>query len=158
MEESCEILGLTMQQLVYADYTVDTYMDNNAMNALTLSVGNKALYIANEQGNIPDGMGIIADNTTCGIKAFYANCDYSPRTTRRQPASTIKPLACYLPAIEQGVISPASIIKDEAIDIGGYSPQNYGGEFYGNVSARFALEKSLNIPAVKIMDSIGKGL
>ena len=39
------------------------------------------------------------------IKAFYANCDYSPRTTRRQPASTIKPLACYLPAIEQGVIS-----------------------------------------------------
>ncbi len=155
MEESCEILGLTMQQLVYADYTIDTYMDNNAMNALTLSVGNKALYIANEQGNIPDGMGIIADNTTCGIKAFYANCDYSPRTTRRQPASTIKPLACYLPAIEQGVISPASIIKDEAIDIGGYSPQNYGGEYYGNVSARFALEKSLNIPAVKIMDSIG---
>ncbi|MDE6549895.1 MAG: transglycosylase domain-containing protein [Clostridia bacterium] len=155
MEESCDILNLTMQQLVYGDYTIDTYMDNNAMNALTLSVGNEALYIANEAGNKPDGMGIIADNNTCGIKAFYANCDYSPRTTRRQPASAIKPLACYLPAIEKGIISPASIIKDEAINMGGYQPQNYGGEYYGNVSVRYALEKSLNIPAVKIMDAVG---
>ncbi|MDE5618238.1 MAG: transglycosylase domain-containing protein, partial [Clostridia bacterium] len=155
IEECSDILGLTMQQIVYGDYIIDTYMDNSAMNALSYSVGNDSYLIANNNGVKPDAMGIIADNTTGGITAFYSNCDYSPHKTRRQPGSTIKPLACYLPALENGIISPISVLVDESTDFNGYSPSNYGGVYLGKVSARQALAKSLNIPAVKLMDLVG---
>lgn len=75
--------------------------------------------------------------------------------TLRQAGSSIKPIAVYAPAIEYGVITPATIVDDTPLTIGDWSPKNSGGDFLGPLTARVALEKSRNIPAVRILDKLG---
>lgn len=75
-------------------------------------------------------------------------------TSRRQPGSSFKPLV-YATAFENG-FSPSTVLFDVETDFGGnYTPQNFDGIFHGPVSARKALNESLNIPAVK-MAYLGK--
>lgn len=74
---------------------------------------------------------------------------------KRCPASTAKPWLVYAPAIEEKIITVATKIKDEKINFGGYSPTNPDGKFHGFVSAKEALSKSYNVPAVKLADSLG---
>lgn len=76
----------------------------------------------------------------------------------RQPGSSIKPLT-YATAFELG-FSPASIIDDSpvtysAVGAPPYSPKNYDGKYHGRVTLREALASSYNIPAVKLLNSIG---
>lgn len=73
---------------------------------------------------------------------------------RRQPGSTIKPLAVYAPAIEEKLISPHTQILDEKIDYNGYSPSNSDNRFHGFVPVHECLSKSYNVPAVKILNSL----
>ncbi len=74
--------------------------------------------------------------------------------TLRQAGSSIKPLAVYAPAIEYGVITPATMVDDTALSIGNWSPKNSDGSFMGPITARVALEKSRNVPAVRILDNL----
>lgn len=71
------------------------------------------------------------------------------------PASTIKPLLVYAAAFNEGALSPSTLIDDSPVSFGGYSPSNYGGVCHGYTPAKQCLSKSLNIPAVKIFDSVG---
>lgn len=93
----------------------------------------------------------VLDNLTHGYKA----CVSTVGNIRRLPGSLIKPLLVYAPALEEDLISPATPILDEKINYGGYAPENYGGGYHGYVSARECVEKSLNIPAVKVLESVG---
>ncbi|USO01718.1 MAG: PBP1A family penicillin-binding protein [Alphaproteobacteria bacterium] len=74
---------------------------------------------------------------------------------KRQPGSALKPFI-YLKALENGLL-PTTIVDDSplAIDLGPdqgvYTPHNYTGKFYGPVTLRWALEKSLNIPPVRLV-------
>ena len=74
---------------------------------------------------------------------------------KRLPGSLIKPLLAYAPAIEENIISPVTPLLDEKVNYGNYSPDNYDGKYHGYVSARESLAKSLNIPAVKLLQSLG---
>lgn len=69
-------------------------------------------------------------------------------TSERQPGSSFKPFV-YAAAFMKGY-SPASVLFDVETDFGGYIPQNFDGSFMGPVSARESLNRSLNIPAVKM--------
>ncbi len=70
-------------------------------------------------------------------------------TSNRQPGSSFKPFV-YAAAFENGY-SPGSVLFDVETDFGGnYRPQNFDGKFRGPVSAREALNRSLNVPAVKM--------
>lgn len=90
-------------------------------------------------------------NSENGVQAFYSTC----KDTERQLGSTLKPIAVYAPAIDMGVIDSCTPINDEPINIDGYSPSNYKDKYYGYVSAKFALSKSLNSCAVKILNDCG---
>ena len=92
----------------------------------------------------------VLDKKSNGFKACVSTVGNIPRL----PGSIIKPLLVYAPAIEENLISPATPILDEKINYSGYSPENYNGEYNGYISVRECLEKSLNIPAVKILDSL----
>ncbi len=119
-----------------------TYMDKDLQNTLT--------EIANQhQGS--DKNFCILDAQSHGFKA----CVSSVSEIRRLPGSLLKPLLVYAPAMEEGFLSPATPILDERISYGDYSPDNYDSTFHGYVSTREALSKSLNIPAVKVLESIG---
>jgi len=73
---------------------------------------------------------------------------------KRQPGSTIKPLAVYAPAIDEKLISPFTKILDEKISYGGYSPENYDKKYHGYVSVTDSLSHSYNVPAVKTLNAL----
>ena len=85
------------------------------------------------------------------VKAYKSNT-YAPN---RQVGSTIKPLAVYAPAIENNVVYSSSKILDEKQDFNGYCPSNFNDVYYGYVSVKEAMEKSLNTCAVKILNDTG---
>ena len=74
---------------------------------------------------------------------------------RRQPGSLIKPIITYAPALETGAYTAASILRDEPTDFFGYSPANFNNKYYGYVTLREAVTRSLNIPAVAVLSDIG---
>ena len=67
----------------------------------------------------------------------------------RSPGSTLKPFV-YALAMEQGLITPETLLFDVPITYAGYEPVNYNGKFNGYVTARQALARSLNVPAVNL--------
>ena len=85
------------------------------------------------------------------LKAYHSTVG-SPK---RLPASTIKPLLVYGPALEEDYISPATPILDERTDFAGYCPDDADGASDTYMSVRYALSHSVNIPAVKILNSMG---
>ena len=98
-----------------------------------------------------DYQAIVLDNKNSGVEAYYSTAS----ELERDIASVGKPLYVYAPAIEENFLTKYTYITDEPTDFGGYKPKNYGNKYYGKVTFSEALQKSLNVPAVKILDSIG---
>src|SRR5690606_11316389 len=71
-------------------------------------------------------------------------------TSLRSPGSTLKPIL-YAAMLTDGLILPNTLIADVPTQIGGYAPQNYDLGYDGAIPASRALSRSLNIPAVKML-------
>lgn len=121
---------------------IDTYLDRTVQKQLELVAGDYAE---------SDKTLTVLDNQTRGFKA----CVSSVGEIQRLTGSLLKPLLVYAPALEENFISPATPLLDEKIDYAGYSPNNFDGKFHGYVSARECLAKSLNVPAVKLLNILG---
>ena len=67
----------------------------------------------------------------------------------RSPGSALKPFV-YALAIEEGLITPETLLFDVPVTYAGYKPVNYDGKYNGYVTARQALARSLNVPAVNL--------
>ena len=67
----------------------------------------------------------------------------------RSPGSALKPFV-YALAMEQGLITPETLLFDVPITYAGYEPVNYNGKYNGYITARQALARSLNVPAVNL--------
>lgn len=72
----------------------------------------------------------------------------------RSPGSTLKPFIYGL-AFEQGLIAQETIIADQPSDFAGYRPRNFDMGYQGDVSIRQALQLSLNVPAIALLDAVG---
>jgi penicillin-binding protein 1C len=72
----------------------------------------------------------------------------------RSPGSTLKPFI-YGIAFEDGVAHPETLMEDRPTRFGGYAPENFDLQFQGTVTARRALQLSLNVPAVALLDAVG---
>ncbi len=72
----------------------------------------------------------------------------------RSPGSTLKPFIYGL-AFEDGFVHPESLIDDRPIRFGSYAPENFDMTFQGTVAVRKALQMSLNVPAVALLDRVG---
>ena len=72
----------------------------------------------------------------------------------RSPGSTLKPFIYGL-AFEDGFVHPESLIDDRPIRFGSYAPENFDMTFQGTVPVRKALQLSLNIPAISLLDRVG---
>ena len=72
----------------------------------------------------------------------------------RSPGSTLKPFIYGL-GFEDGLIHPDTLIEDRPIRFGSYAPENFDLTFQGTVTVRRALQLSLNVPAVAVLDKIG---
>ncbi len=118
------------------------------------------------QLNVTNGAAMITDGRTGQILAMVGSRDYHQEQfgsfnvtlSLRQPGSSIK-VATYATAFKQG-FTPGNTVLDVPVvfrDNWGntYAPQNYDGAYHGAVSIRQALGSSYNIPAVKLLASVG---
>src|ERR1051326_4618965 len=117
-----------------------------------------------EQTPLAEASLLAIDNKTGQIKAMVGGWNFNrSRFNRavqayRQLGSTFKPIV-YTAAIDRGY-TPASIIVDQPVSYNAgngqiYSPHNYDHKFLGPITLRYALEESRNIPAIKMMDTLG---
>lgn len=72
----------------------------------------------------------------------------------RSPGSTLKPFIYGL-AFEQGMVAQETMIEDSPVDFSGYRPKNFDMGYQGDVSIRQALQLSLNVPAIRVLDAVG---
>ena len=72
----------------------------------------------------------------------------------RSPGSTLKPFV-YALAMDMDQLYPAEMLLDDTLDFGAYNPGNFDGEYHGLVSASDALQASLNVPAMTVLQRMG---
>jgi penicillin-binding protein 1C len=106
---------------------------------------------------------IAVDNESGDVLARVGSSDYFDERragqvdmTRavRSPGSTLKPFIYGL-AFEDGFVHPESLIDDRPIRFGTYAPENFDMTFQGTVPVRKALQLSLNVPAIALLDRVG---
>jgi penicillin-binding protein 1C len=106
---------------------------------------------------------VVVDNATGEVLARVASPDYFDERRAgqvdlteavRSPGSALKPFIYGL-GFEDGLIHPETLIEDRPIRYGGYHPENFDLTFQGTVTVRRALQQSLNIPAVAVLQEVG---
>jgi len=106
---------------------------------------------------------LAVDNATGEVLARVASADYfdarragqvDMTQALRSPGSTLKPFIYGL-GFEDGFINPETLIEDRPVRFGNYAPENFDLTFQGTVTVRKALQLSLNVPAVAVLDKVG---
>ena len=114
--------------------------------------------VAAQLQNLPDHTSmaiLVADARTREIRAVVSGAgslDLSRAV--RSPGSALKPLL-YALAFQAGLARPETPLVDLPRHFGGYAPENYSRGHAGQVSAAEALRRSLNLPAVALLDRLG---
>jgi penicillin-binding protein 1C len=151
-----------------ADQAIATVKDSAVIRLTLDSSLQKALETLARDRAIALGpnisLGIIAvDNDSGDVLARIGSPDYfddrragQVDMTRavRSPGSTLKPFIYGL-AFEDGFVHPESLIDDRPIRFGSYAPENFDMTFQGTVPVRKALQLSLNVPAIALLDRVG---
>ncbi len=108
---------------------------------------------------------LAVDNASGEVLARVGSADYfdtaragqvDMTAALRSPGSTLKPFIYGL-GFEDGVIHPETLIDDRPVRYGSYAPENFDLTFQGTVPVRRALQMSLNVPAVAVLDRVGPG-
>lgn len=106
---------------------------------------------------------LVMDNDSLEVKAYAGSADFSDDSRYahvdmvrgvRSPGSTLKPFL-YAMALDDGLIHSESLLMDVPMSFGGYAPGNFQAAFSGPVSVSQALQRSLNVPAVDLLDRVG---
>src|SRR5436189_1089426 len=114
--------------------------------------------------SINNGAIMVIDNKTHNVIAYVGSANFNDTTDGgqvngaaaiRQPGSTLKPLL-YAMCMDEGLLTPKMVMNDVAVNYNGYAPENYDQKYNGYVTTEYALEHSLNIPAVKSLRILGK--
>ena len=106
---------------------------------------------------------VVIDNASGEIRARVGAADYSDPSrdsaidmsrSPRSPGSALKPFI-YALAFEQGLAHPETRLFDRPMRYGAYAPENFNLGYEGAVTARKALQMSLNLPAVELLSDVG---
>jgi penicillin-binding protein 1C len=108
---------------------------------------------------------LVVDNATGQVLAHVGSPAYfdarragqvDMTQAMRSPGSTLKPFIYGL-GFEDGFIHPETLIEDRPVSYGAYTPKDFDFSFKGTVTVREALQNSLNVPAVAVLDRVGPG-
>ncbi len=148
------------QQVFSGGLSIYTTMDKKVQEAMEDVYENREGFPANTG---PQSAMVVMDPTNGEIKGIVGGA--GPKTearglnratqSPRQPGSSIKPLSVYSPGIELNKINSGTVLKDERISIGSWSPVNSYSGFKGNLVLSKCVEISANIPAVKALQKVG---
>lgn len=155
----------TVEVVRSGGYKIYTSLNQNIQKKLQQSIDSNLSEFQerneNDEMYALQSAGVCVDNNSNMVVAIvggrnnegYYNRGYQ---AKRQSGSAIKPLLDYAPAINEGVVSCGTMVKDEEISIDGYSPLNANRKYIGDVSVRSALFNSINTIAVKLYTETGK--
>ncbi|MER9741342.1 transglycosylase domain-containing protein [Mesorhizobium sp. M0187] len=152
MEELPDLIGD-----VRSDIVVDTTVDLNLQKLAEQSI-RRLIDESGKKLNVSQGALVSIDNSGA-VRAMVGGYDYSTSQfdraseARRQPGSAFKPFV-YMAALEAGR-TPDSVRNDAPIKIGKWTPDNYGGKYFGKVTLATALAKSLNSVAAQLTMEVG---
>lgn len=162
LDEAETLLGMSSDQVLTGGLVIETTMNRAHQDQLDKEF-TKDIFPADASDGTPvQGAAACVNTQTGEVLAIVGGRSYDVRrgfnratNLRRQPGSALKPLVAYAPAIDQYGYMTASVLKDEPTNFGGYKPRNASYTYYGNVSIRSALQSSLNVATVALLDEIG---
>ncbi|ODS01689.1 penicillin-binding protein 1C [Methyloceanibacter superfactus] len=154
-----------------APHAADEAMTASQENAIRLTIDGRLQRrlerLARERsaalGDAMSAAIVVVDNESGEILARVASPNYFDAgragqvdLTRavRSPGSALKPFIYGL-GFEDGLVHPETLIEDRPIRYGDYAPENFDLTFQGTVTVRRALQQSLNVPAVAVLDAVG---
>lgn len=152
------LLAQRLKQLAKGRSRIDTTLDAQAQTTVELLLTHRL-------GALPPRVSLAAlvvDNSSLEVRAYAGSADFFDANrfsdvdmvrALRSPGSTLKPFLYGL-AMDDGLIHSESLLADVPQDFGGYQPGNFQQSFHGAVSASEALRKSLNVPAVEILERV----
>ena len=142
--------------------TIDAKVQETAVRILREYLNASAAGIADSRGlqshTASTGAIVVMDTQSREVLAMVGSHDFFDQRAlgqingtlaSRSPGSTLKPFV-YALGIEQGLITPETLLFDVPVTYSGYEPVNYDGMYNGYVTVRQALARSLNVPAVNL--------
>lgn len=161
IDEAIHQYHLTQSEVLSGGLRIYTELDQHMQQALEAVYKNDELFPKGTNDQLVQSGAVLLDPRSGGITALiggrgeYVFRGFNRATQlKRQPGSTMKPLAVYTPALEQGY-HIFDELKDEPMDFNGYRPENYDHTYRGRVTMHEAVVHSLNVPAVWLLDQIG---
>ncbi len=161
LNEAISKYGLTQDEILTRGYRIYTEMDQNIQAGLEKVYSRNYLFPSGRSGKLVQSGSVLMDPASGGVRALVGGRGehvfrgYNRATQlTAQPGSTLKPLAVYTPALEKGY-NYSSLLTDQPISFGDYKPENYNHTFQGQVPMYKAIEQSMNVPAVWLLDQIG---
>ncbi|WP_310549966.1 transglycosylase domain-containing protein [Paenibacillus glufosinatiresistens] len=152
------------RKLMTGGYRVYTTIDKKVYSAMhSVSEDSSNFTPDSKTKGKEQTAGMMIDNKSGAILGMIEGRDFNIEQMNyatqmiRQPGSTMKPIAAYLPALEAGLIQPAGILDDAPMvmkdgEKGFHIPKNANNRYQGLVTARYALNNSLNLPALKLFN------
>lgn len=160
-----ESQGIEAAELYRGGLKIYTTLDTKIQAEMEKVYQDKSNFPPSSPDRLIESAMVVLDPRTGEVRGLVGGRDYTTRRgfnraiqAERQPGSTIKPLVVYAPALEKGY-PPAFVIDDVPVTYPGtpkpFTPVNYDGRYRGLISMREAVRWSVNIPAVKMLNSIG---
>jgi penicillin-binding protein 2A len=161
LNEAISKYGLTQEEILTRGYRIYTELDQNLQAGLEKVNNNRSLFPRSSGERMVQSGSVLMDPASGGVLALVGGRGehvfrgFNRATQlKAQPGSTIKPLAVYTPALEEGYTFDSELV-DEPTTFGEYKPENFSKTYQGKVQMYKALEESLNIPAVWLLNEIG---
>lgn len=165
VNEAIDTYGISEKDIVNNGYKIYTALDQNYQSGMQKIFDDTSLFpVSDYDGQSAQGASVALDPKTGGVRglvgrvqstkdAQFRSFNYATQS-KRSPASTIKPLVVYSPAIASGW-SIDKELPNKVQDFHGYKPSNYGGIETESIPMYQALANSYNIPAVYTLDKLG---
>ena len=147
-----------------SDYRIETTLEGALQRQIQSIVDRYALN--NKANQIHNLAAIVVDVKSGEVLAYSGNVSFKSEerygnhvdviVSSRSTGSTLKPFL-YAAMLNDGLILPSTLIPDTPLNIGGFTPQNYSKTFSGAVPAHVAIERSLNVPLVRMLSQYNTG-
>lgn len=165
INEAISTYGISEKDIVNNGYKVYTELDQNYQTGMQTTFNNDNLFpVSAYDGSSAQAASVALDPKTGAVRGLIGRVNSSENPTfrsfnyatqaQRSPASTIKPLVVYAPAVASGW-SVEKELPNTIQDFDGYQPHNYGNYESEDVPMYQALANSYNIPAVSTLNDIG---
>ncbi|MFO7976920.1 MAG: transglycosylase domain-containing protein [Candidatus Hydrogenedentota bacterium] len=153
-------LAMRLRRLAEREGHLRTTLDYDIQAHMEEIVGERLRYYP---GEITNAAVIVIDTSTGEVLARVGSGDFFDTPgggqvdacrALRSPGSTLKPFM-YALAMDRDCLYASEMLNDGTLDYGRYAPHNFDGRYRGLVTAERALQLSLNVPAVTVLDRVG---